>query len=239
MPAPHQPHQTFGQEPPPADWQAQLTAVAQRYNREYQGEAIELPPEATSLSLYADWKTNLLAPRLASPFWALAQPQKKQVCLDLGCGVSFLIYPWRDWGAFFYGQDISVVAQEALNRRAPQLNSKLFKGVRLQPAHQLEYAPAQFDWAIATGVSCYYPLDYWEAVMAAVKTVLKPTGYFVFDVLNPEAPLAEDWAILETYLGAEVQLDSLEDWERLIKQAGGKIVSRQSGEVFELYKVRL
>lgn len=238
MSKPHQPHQSFGQAPPPADWAAQFTAVAQRYNREYQGEAVALPPEATSLSLYADWQTGTLTARMASPFWELALPKKNQVCLDLGCGVSFLIYPWRDWGAFFYGQDISSVAQAALNQRAPQLNSKLFKGVRLQPAHQLDYAPGQFDWAIATGLSCYYSLAYWEAVMTAVKPVLKPQGYFVFDVLNPDAPLAEDWAILETYLGAEVQLETIAAWERLIQQVGGKIMGRRDGEIFQLYKVR-
>ncbi|WP_448561111.1 class I SAM-dependent methyltransferase [Trichothermofontia sp.] len=238
MPHPTPPHQTFGQQPLPSEWQAQITAVAHRYNREYQGKTGELPAEASSLSLYADWRTGTLATRIASPFWALAQPQKNQACLDLGCGVSFLIYPWHDWGAYFYGQEISEVAQAALNQRAPQLNSKLFKGVRLQPAHHLDYTAEQFDWAIATGVSCYYPLAYWEAVITAVKPVLKPTGIFVFDVLNPDAPLAEDWAILETYLGAEVKLNPLSDWEALIKQAGGKIMGRQSGEVFELYKVR-
>ncbi len=238
MPKPHQPHQSFGQASLPADWSAQFTAVAQRYNREYQGDVVELPPEAASLSLYADWQTRTLAARIASPFWELALPKKNQVCLDLGCGVSFLIYPWRDWGAFFYGQDISTVAQAALNQRAPQLNSKLFKGARLQPAHQLDYAPGQFDWAIATGFSCYYSLAYWEAVMTAVQPVLKPQGYFVFDVLNPDAPLAEDWAILETYLGAEVQLAPIAAWEHLIKQVGGKIMARQEGEIFQLYKVR-
>jgi len=35
-----------------------------------------------------------------------------------------LIYPWRDWQAFFYGQ-VSTVARDALNARGSQLNSKL------------------------------------------------------------------------------------------------------------------
>jgi hypothetical protein len=37
--------------------------------------------------------------------------------------------------------------------------------------------------------------------MTQVKWVIKPRGQFVFDVLNPEKPLAEDWAVLEMYLG--------------------------------------
>jgi len=38
----------------------------------------------------------------------IAQPQKNQRCLILAAS-AFLIYPWRDWQAFFYGQEISTV----------------------------------------------------------------------------------------------------------------------------------
>jgi len=65
------------------------------------------------------------------------------------------------------------VAGDALNARGSQLNSKLFRGVELGPAHQLQYESAQFDLAIATRFSCYFPLDYWSDVMAEVKRVLK------------------------------------------------------------------
>jgi len=74
--------------------------------------------------------------------------------------------------------------------------------------------------------------------MGEVKRVLKPEGNMVFDVLNPEAPLAEDWAILETYRAGEVFLETIEDWEKLIKNAGAKIVKKQSGELFQMYKVK-
>ncbi|NJL22007.1 MAG: class I SAM-dependent methyltransferase [Leptolyngbyaceae cyanobacterium SM1_3_5] len=183
-------------------------------------------------------KAGLLAAKLTSPFWQLAQPKKQQRCLDIGCGVSFLIYPWRDWEAQFYGQDVSGVARDLLNARGPQLNSKLFKGVKLGAAHQLEYEPKQFDLAIATGFSCYYPLDYWSLVLSEAKRVLKPDGFFVFDVLNPEATLAENWAILETYQGAEVHLESIADWQKMIQSAGGQIAKTLPGELFQLYKVK-
>jgi SAM-dependent methyltransferase len=175
---------------------------------------------------------------VTSPFWEIAKPQKNQRCLDIGCGVSFLVYPWRDWEAFFYGQDTSTVARDALNTRAPQLNSKLFKGVQLGPAHHLNYQENQFDLCLATGFSCYFPLEYWGVVMGEVKRVLKPEGCFVFDVLNSEAPLAEDWAILETYRGAEVFLEAIADWENLIKTAGAKVIKKKSGELFDLYKIQ-
>jgi hypothetical protein len=67
---------------------------------------------------------------------------------------------------------------------------------------------------------------------------LKPDGYFVFDILNPEHPLAEDWAVLETYLGAEVFLEPVAEWEKMIKATGAKVAAKQSGELFDLYKVK-
>ena len=218
--------------------QEQLAAIANRFNREYRGDAFNLPPEVEGMPIFRQWTSGSLAARLSSPFWQIAQPRKRQVCLDLGCGVSFLIYPWRDWGALFYGQEISVVAQQTLNSRGPQLNSKLFKGVKLAPAHQLEYEKNQFDLVIATGFSCYYPITYWETVITAVKKILKPTGAFVFDVLDPDQPLAENWAILETYLGAEVLLEPMDSWKQLIRQSGAKVAGQQAGEVFHLFKVK-
>ncbi len=214
-----------------------LAQLSERYNRDYRGDPFEVPTEVETLDLFPDWAAGKLQQRIASPFWDLAKPKKNQRCLDLGCGVSFLIYPWITWDALFYGRDISRVACDALKSRAPQLNSKLFKGVTVGGAHFLEdYEANFFDLVIATGVSCYFPLDYWQRVIDAVQTVLKPGGQFVFDVLNPEAPLAEDWAILETYLGSEVFLEPLSDWERLFK-ANSQKVSRRPGELFMLYKL--
>lgn len=215
-----------------------LNAVALRFNRQYLGQAFELPPEVEAMQVFHDWAAGSLEAKIASRFWEIAQPKKNQRCLDLGCGVSFLVYPWRDWDAFFYGQDISTVAVEALNTRGPQMNSKLFKGVKLGGAHELNYDGGQFDLVFATGWSCYYPLEYWQGVMAQVKRVLKPGGSFVFDVLDMQAPLAENWSILETYLGAEVFLEELDVWEKLLKDSQAKIEKKQAGELFQLYKVK-
>jgi SAM-dependent methyltransferase len=221
-----------------AAWFLQLEAVAQRFDREYQGKAVELPDEVQAMPIFREWSTGGLTSRIASPFWQLATPKKGQHCLDLGCGVSFLIYPWRDWNAYFYGQDISAIACQTLTSRAPQLNSKLFKGAIQAPAHQLAYDNQRFDLVISTGVSCYYTIDYWQAVLEAVRRVLQPGGVFIFDVVNPEAELAENWAILETYLGAEVMLADLSDWTAMIKQAGGKVAKQLDHELFHLFKVQ-
>jgi SAM-dependent methyltransferase len=219
-------------------WQETINQIAYRFNKQYENKPFELPAEIQEMPIYDEWKSGILADKIASPFWEIAEPKKNQRCLDIGCGVSFLIYPWRDWQAYFYGQEISNIARDTLNSRGSQLNSKLYKGVELGAAHQLNYEAEQFDLVIATGFSCYYPLEYWQLVLSEVKRVLKPGGNFVFDILNSEQPLAEDWAVLETYLGAEVFLEPVKEWEKIIKNADAKIVKRQLGELFELFKVR-
>ncbi|EKV03460.1 methyltransferase family protein [Leptolyngbya sp. PCC 7375] len=217
---------------------SQLQAVAQRFDQEYGGKSFELPDEVEEMAVFREWVAGSLTPRITTKFWEVARPKKGQRCLDLGCGLSFLIYPWKEWKAVFVGQEISKVAQAALNQRGPQLDSKLFKGVQLAPAHKLDYEPATFDLVIATGFSCYYPLDYWERVMTAVKPCLKPGGNFIFDVINPEEELAENWAILETYLGADVELVDLPHWRALIKRMGAKVTKQVAGEVFHTYRVQ-
>jgi len=216
-----------------------LNAVAARYDREYRREAVEVPESVEALPIFQDWVAGKLSARLASPFWKMMKPQKLQNCLDLGCGGSFLFYPcWREWDARFFGQDLSGAICELVNARGSQLNSKLYKGMRQAAAHQLDvYEPQQFDFAIATGVSCYYEWSYWDTVLSAVKNVLKPSAPFIFDVIDPERPLAEDWAILEMYLGAEVELTPIADWKRQLKAVGVKIKKEQEGELFHLYKV--
>ncbi len=228
-----------GTTPQEADrWQPWLNAVAQRFNREYNREAFELPSEVEAMPVFQEWATGGLQAKIASPFWQLAQPKKHEHWLDIGCGLSFLVYPWRDWGAFFYGQEISQTALEALNSRGPQMNSKLYRGVKRGPAHHLGYEAAKFDGVIATGVSCYYPLEYGVEMLAEIKRVLKPGGMLLLDILDVEQPLTENWAILETYLGAEVFLESQDSWKQVIQTAGGKILKTHVGEVFQLFQIQ-
>ncbi|MBE9028760.1 class I SAM-dependent methyltransferase [filamentous cyanobacterium LEGE 11480] len=222
---------------PQDQWQPNIQPIIDRFNKEYERQEFDVPDEVQAMPIFQDWVSGALQSKSNSPFWELVKPQKKQRCLDIGCGFSFLIYPWREWDAVFYGQEVSLVAQAALKARGPQLNSKLFKGVEVGPAHALKYEQDQFDLVIATGFSCYYPLEYWSLVLSEVKRVLKPGGVFVMDVLDPETEMAENWAILETYLGAEVNLEDLSTWKDCVKAAGGKVVKQLDRELFQMWKV--
>jgi SAM-dependent methyltransferase len=222
---------------PQQDWTSQIDRVKQRFDREYKQEAFELPAEVEAMPIFREWISHNLSAKITSPFWELAAFQKNHRCLDIGCGVSFLIYNWREWETYFYGQEVSTVARSALNSRGSQLNSKLFKGVQAGAAHQLQYENDTFDRAIATGFSCYYPIEYWKLVLQEVKRVLKPDGVFIFDAIDPTTEIAENWAILETYLGAEVFLSPLTEFSDLVKEIGGKVTATKSGQLFQMYRV--
>jgi SAM-dependent methyltransferase len=219
------------------DWSSEIDRVKQRFDREFKQEAFELPAEVEAMPIFREWISHNLAAKITSPFWELAGFKKNHRCLDIGCGVSFLIYNWREWETYFYGQEVSTVARAALNSRGSQLNSKLFKGVQAGAAHQLQYENDTFDRAIATGFSCYYPPEYWKLVLQEVKRVLKPDGMFIFDAIDPTTELAENWAILETYLGAEVFLSPLTEFTELVKEMGGRVTATKSGELFQMYRV--
>ena len=60
------------------DWntpelQAQIQAVAARYNQEYRGEAFSVPDEVAALPLYPEFAAGSLTSRITSPFWDLAR----------------------------------------------------------------------------------------------------------------------------------------------------------------------
>jgi SAM-dependent methyltransferase len=219
-------------------WPKMTLPIAKRYDCEYLQKPFDLPEEVEAMPLFQDWASGKLQNQIASPFWELFKPKKDQKWLDIGCGISFLIYPWRDWNALFYGQEVSTAAHDILRSRGPQLNSKLFKNIHLGGAHEIPYEDQFFDGVVATGWSCYYGLEYGKQALAEMKRTLKPKGTLLLDVINPDSDLAEDWAILETYFGAEVMLTPLEDWDQLIREAGGKRVKTQTGRLFDLFLIR-
>jgi SAM-dependent methyltransferase len=220
------------------DWSIEIDRVKQRFDQEFKQEAFDLPTEVEAMPIFREWISHHLTAKITSPFWELAEFKKNHRCLDIGCGVSFLIYNWREWETYFYGQEVSTVARHALNSRGSQLNSKLFKGVQAGAAHQLQYEGDTFDRVISTGFSCYYPPEYWKLVLQEVKRVLKADGIFIFDAIDPATELAENWAILEMYLGAEVFLSPLAEFMELVKEVGGRVTATKPGELFQMYQVK-
>ena len=67
--------------------------------------------------------------------------------------------------------------------------------------------------------------------MVEVKRV-RQTGWSVcvYNVLDPEKPLAEDWAVLETYLGAFMFLEPIAEWKKTIKAISAKVVRAARAE---------
>jgi hypothetical protein len=60
----------------------------------------------------------------------------------------------------------------------------------------------------------------------------------VFDAIDPAAEIAENWSILEMYLGAEVYLSPLAQITALVKEAGGRVTATKPGKLFQMYQVQ-
>jgi len=220
-------------------WSNRCAAVARRWEAEYTRAAVDLPPEIEQTELFRDWASGRLSSRIASPFWELARFRRGQEALDLGCGFSFLGYPWRDWEVRFWGQEIAATPRQTLLQPAPQPNSKLFKGCRPDPAHQLDYPDASFDWVVLTGVTPYFPPAYWQAVLTGLKPLLRSGGQLLLDVLDPDSDLLDPWSLLELYLGAEVEAPALADWKALFKATGWTVAAEREGPLFRLMRLKL
>lgn len=227
------------------DWNTYMVPIVKRFDREVAiqlGEKPdwELPEDVSSLPFWQEYSHNAFREGLGVPFYQLRKPKKRENCLDLGCGVSFLIYPWVEWEAYFYGHDFSDRAVKFIKSRAPQLNSKLFKSMQQGPAHRLDaYQENQFDLAIATGFLYYYPLEYFSLMWHPLRRILKPKSLFVFDVVDPETRWVDEWGLGEIYKETEPVLTPLSQWEALIKQLGGKVRKQEAGELFVTYSVAL
>lgn len=227
------------------DWTTYTTALARRFDREAEvqlGQAQwDIPAELQQLDFWQACRDREFVESLGVPFHEVRKPKKREDCLDIGCGVGFMLYPWSSWDAHFHGIDLSPKTVQFVQSRAPQLNSKLFKSVRCKAAHQaFEDAPEHvYDLAIATGTFYYYPLAYFELVWPQVQRVCKPKATWVVETVNPESPWAEEWGLLELHKGSEPILTPLSEWEASIRKLGGRIRKQSAGELFVTYAIVL
>ncbi len=153
-----------------------------------------------------------------------------------------MLYPWTEWQAKFYGLDVSLRCVDFIKARAPQLNSKLFKGIYRSAAHNIaETALAElaFDRVIAQGLFAYYPPEYAALVWLAITKRVQPKALFIFDVVNPESRWIDEWGLVEMHHGVEPLLTPLTEWEALISAHKGIIRHQAKGELFVTYAVEL
>ena len=226
------------------EWAAITDPLAKRFDREVEvqlGQAKwELSEDIQATQFWQACQSEGLDSRLGVPFHELRQPKKKENCLDIGCGVSFLIYPWSHWGAYFHGHELSSKTVQFVQSRGPQLNSKLFKEMNKGVAHNLSmYEDNQFQLAIATGMFYYYPTEYLSAVWSQLLRVMQPKSTLILDVVDPESEWADEWGLLELEKGGEPEFTPLSDWERLFKELGTKVKKRAPGELFVSYALAL
>ena len=57
-------------------WQIMLRMVAHRFNRHYQGETFDLPPEVKAMPIFREWSAGLLPGKITSYFWEIAQGKR-------------------------------------------------------------------------------------------------------------------------------------------------------------------
>ncbi|MEM9568793.1 MAG: class I SAM-dependent methyltransferase, partial [Cyanobacteria bacterium P01_E01_bin.34] len=95
------------------------------------------------------------------------------------------------------------------------------------------------QWAIATGMFYYYPLDYFIAVWSQLLRVMQPKSTLILDTVDPESEWADEWGLLELEKGGEPEFTALSDWEQTFKQQGIKIKKRSAGELFVTYALAL
>jgi len=226
------------------DWNAYINPIAKRFNREV-GIQLgdpdwEIPADLRELPFWQESQQSAFRESLSVPFHTLRVPKKRERCLDIGCGVSFLIYPWTEWQAYFYGHDVSNRAVKFIQSRAPQLNSKLFKSMQEGRAHQMDiYDTDQFDFAIATGFLYYYPPEYFSIMWPQLRRVLKPKAPLIVEFANPDSDWADEWGLIELHKETEPILTPLKTWEMTIKQLGGQIRKQAMGELFVTYAIAM
>ncbi len=224
------------------DWESIIQKQAQRSDRELSSQTLALPPDLARLPFVIACQHDSLSHRLGVSFAQAAPPKKNEACLDLGCGLSFMLYPWTEWQAKFYGLDVSLRCVDFIKSRAPQLNSKLFKGIYRSAAHRIEdtaLAELTFDRVIAQGLFAYYPPEYAALVWLAIAKRVQPKALFIFDVVNPESRWLDEWGMVEMHHGVEPILAPLSEWEALIKTHKGTIRRQAKGELFVTYVVEL
>lgn len=123
-------------------------------------------------------------PHPALDRWIEALREEGHRVLDLGTGLGRNLIPLLEAGYEAVGMDISPAGLSRLYERLEALNlpCPLVQGDMLR----LPFGPASFDWVIAFQTLHHGRRDHIAHVFSKVRRVLRPGGYFLFDLLSTD-----------------------------------------------------
>lgn len=111
--------------------------------------------------------------------------------VDIGCGTGSLAVLLAARGIDVVGVDPAVASLDVARTKPYADRVRWVAG----DATVLATLPVQADLAVMTGnvAQVFVTDDDWHATLAAVRTCLRPGGWFVFETRRPEARAWEEW----------------------------------------------
>jgi ubiquinone/menaquinone biosynthesis C-methylase UbiE len=166
-------------------------------------------------------------------FKKLVHVQPNEVVLDIATGTGTFLIEMAKSGGLCYGIDQSPKMLEQLKEKINRNNFEInIKDIRVCVADQLPYPDQFFDWVTCIGMFEYYPLEYVKQVFDEIIRVLKPNGKCLVDIPNTYDIKTQNIKWIFKY--------HLDDFERLIKLYGLKVLARNSaGYMFQYLLSRI
>ena len=161
-------------------------------------------------------------------------PQHDTRLLDIGCFLNILLYDYAEWESKYYGIDISENVVKECKKIAKKFKYSI-GGVRLCPAHFIDFENGFFDYVTCINVFEYFSIPYAKQVLKEVYRVLKPKGKFVVDIPNPNHKCFYIMKKIEKYFNRENRfLEGESKFEELI-QNQFEIIDKDSSDLMVKY----
>ncbi len=149
-----------------------------------------------------------------------------QVLLDLGCGIGRMTAPLASYFKKAIGVDVSeqmIIKAKSLHETIENLSFYSNSGTDLSMVE-----PASVDVVCSYSVLAHLPIDVTESYFLEVGKILKPQGYFRYQFwVSQTANHPNDQDSLSIHVYDESH------FERLISQAGLKVISREEIDYFD------
>jgi 2-polyprenyl-6-hydroxyphenyl methylase/3-demethylubiquinone-9 3-methyltransferase len=150
--------------------------------------------------------------------------------LDIGCGGGVLTEEFALMGCKATGIDLSPRSIEIARMHAAQTGLSI--DYQVGSATHLSFEPASFDV-----VSCCDVLEHiheWKLVIAEVRRVLKPGGFFFFDTINRTRDSKVQFIFgLQEFPLTRLMPPNTHNWDMFIKPEELRLASQENGFVLE------